>query len=170
MPDPSIRKDQRIIELAQLFKQIGADDPLSWAQSEIEEDIPQLARFVFLRAAWQRVISEDDTNWIDHAIENSVRHPTSPGAGIGPALKNLLNLGASRQDLTELVRVIQFELLFALCNLLDNPGELEPELGDLGWELHEIDQYGHPTQRLVQGLYESVLSMDPTGREMRPRS
>jgi hypothetical protein len=36
-------------ELTALFKKVGARKPEGWARSQIEEGIPQLARFLFLR-------------------------------------------------------------------------------------------------------------------------
>ncbi|MCP4385018.1 MAG: hypothetical protein GY798_27005 [Hyphomicrobiales bacterium] len=45
-------------ELSAIFKALGADDPEGWAGSEIRENIPQLARFLFLRQAWDRIFAE----------------------------------------------------------------------------------------------------------------
>ncbi|MBN2392440.1 MAG: hypothetical protein JXR84_17045 [Anaerolineae bacterium] len=162
--------EQCAAELEETFRRLGAHEPESWARSEIEENIPQLARFLFLRAAWRCVVSEDDNSWIDRAIETSERHPNAPCAGIGPALNRLLAEGVDRQDIVDIVRVKQYETLFDLCYLLDDPGDLEPELEEMHWVLHEVGQNGRLTGRIVQGLYESLLSMDPTGREMCPRS
>src|SRR6478736_3386328 len=36
-------------KLSALFRTLGARDPGAWAQSQIEEGVPQLARFLFLR-------------------------------------------------------------------------------------------------------------------------
>mgnify|MGYP001074943207 CR=1 FL=1 len=53
-------------ELLAIFRKLGADDPESWARSESEEGIPQLARFVFLRQAWRNcVIDDGDLGWIE---------------------------------------------------------------------------------------------------------
>ena len=41
MSEASTSKEQRIAELAEVFRRLGADDPQSWAKSEIEENIPQ---------------------------------------------------------------------------------------------------------------------------------
>jgi hypothetical protein len=38
----------------------------------------------------------------------------------------------------------------------------------VNWELFEVDSTGKPLHP-VDGLHESVLDTDPTGREMRPR-
>ena len=47
-------------ELTALFKKFGARDPTVWAKSQLEEGIPQLQRFLFLRQAWRNVVSEND--------------------------------------------------------------------------------------------------------------
>jgi len=46
--------------LTHLFEVAGAPDPQSWAESELSEDIPQLARFLFLRQAWRLVVADTD--------------------------------------------------------------------------------------------------------------
>jgi hypothetical protein len=52
--------------------------------------------------------------------------------------------------------------------LLDDPGDLEGEVEDVYWGLVEFNENGVPIGPIA-GLHESVLEMDPTGREMRPR-
>jgi hypothetical protein len=42
--------------LTALFEKLGAADPDGWARSQLEEDIPQLARFLFLRQAWRAIV------------------------------------------------------------------------------------------------------------------
>jgi hypothetical protein len=155
-------------ELTALFRKLGAPAPEGWARSQHEEGIDQLARFVFLREAWKGVVSPDDPAWIDKTIENARARPSDPGAGIGPALERLLSVGADREDIHEVVRVMQSELLFSLCYLLGNPGELEPELADLSWRLVRTNHEGE-TIGTIEGLHESVLETEPAGREMRPQ-
>jgi len=62
---------------------------------------------------------------------------------------------------------MQYELLFSLCYLLDDPGDLEDEVRDLSWCLVRLGENGE-ILGAIQALHESVLGMDPTGREMRP--
>ncbi len=62
----------------------------------------------------------------------------------------------------------QAELLFGLCYLLGDPGALEPEIAELGWTLQLLDE-DENMLGAIDGLHESVLQTDPTGREMRPR-
>lgn len=94
--------------------------------------------------------------------------PDAPYAGVGAALSRLRAAGANDQDLTELVRGMQAQLLFSLCCQLDDPGEVEPEVEDVHWALVQINGEGEILGP-ISGLHESVLETDPTGREMRPR-
>lgn len=156
-------------ELSALFRRLGARDPDGWASSQIDEGIPQLARFIFLRQAWRNVVSEDDPAWIDRSIEATRARPDEPFAGVGHALASLRKRGATDRELTDLVRGMQAELLFSFCYLLDDPGELEPDVSHIAWALAQVDDAGNILGS-IGGLHESVLDTDPTGREMRPRS
>jgi hypothetical protein len=63
---------------------------------------------------------------------------------------------------------MQATLLFNLCYLLDEGGDGESEALGVQWGLIQIDPEGRPLEP-ISGLHESVLDMDPTAREMRPR-
>ena len=54
-----------IEKLTALFRKLGAPDPEGWARSQLDEGIDQLARYVFLREAWKRVVPPETANWID---------------------------------------------------------------------------------------------------------
>jgi len=128
-----------------------------------------LARFLFLRQAWRQIVSEGDVTWIDREIQFSKSRPDAPGAGLGLSLSRLLADGAGRDDLTELARTAQWQLLHALCYQLSDPAIEEPELGGVGWGLFEVNEEGK-VGRAIECLHESVLETDPTGREMRPKA
>ena len=155
-------------ELTALFRKLGATDPEGWAHSQIEEGIPQLARFVFLRQAWRQIVSEGDSRWITAAIERAQKRPDEPYAGVGHALERLRARGATDEELTDLVRGMQAQALFSFCYLLADPGDVEPEIHDLEWCLVQVDENGNVLDS-IDALHESVLETDPTGREMRPR-
>jgi hypothetical protein len=154
--------------LAALFRKLGARDPEAWAKSQVEEGIPQLARFLFLRQAWRSVVAEDDPKWIDQAIARATSHPKEPYAGVGISLASLRKRGATDAEITDLVRGMQAEFLFQLCYLLDDRGDVEPDVANVAWALVQTDEDGN-VLNTVAGLHESVLETDPTGREMRPR-
>jgi hypothetical protein len=153
-------------ELTELFRKLGANRPASWAHSQITEGIPQLPRYLFLRQAWRRVVGPDDHSWIS---EMRPKDPNEPGGEFGPAIDRLLAAGARVDDLTTIVRIMQWGLLADLCVLLDDPGgDVESEVSDIWWQLFLIDENDNPVVP-IDGLIESVLDTDPTGREMRPR-
>jgi hypothetical protein len=158
-----------IRKLTALFRKLGAREPESWASSQINDGIDQLARFVFLREAWQRVVPPEDVGWIDDVIASSRARPNDPGSGAGPALTRMLAAGVQREDIHEVVRVMQWEVLAGLCYLLEDPGTLEPEVQDLMWRLVRTDEDDEVVGE-ISGLHESVLETDPSGREMRPRT
>lgn len=114
-------------------------------------------------------MNESDPKWIADAIDHARIHPNDPYAGVGLALVKLKERGATDQEITGLVRGMQAELLFSFCYLLDDPGELEPEVSNVSWALTELDEDGNIVGA-IGGLHESVLETDPTGREMRPQS
>lgn len=164
-------QEQEIKQWTEHFRALGAPDPESWARSQVEEGLPQYARFVFLRTAWQGVVTDGDTTWMDAHIRESERRPRDPGAGIGPALKRLLAAGVSREDITEVARVMQWGVLASIAYQLSDPGVAQypnDETPRVNWTLFEVDEHGQPLHP-IDGLHESVLDTDPTDREMRPK-
>jgi len=151
-------------KLIATFEKLGARDPVEWANSQMREGIPQLARFLFLRQAWKKVLSPAETSWIDSDL---TRDEGGPGGGIVRALRRAQAASVPREDLAEIVRVKQWELLLQLCYLLDDPQIEDADIQDVAWGLFQIDEDGKPGQR-ISGLHESLLETDPTGREMRP--
>jgi hypothetical protein len=159
--------------LRSIFQALGASPPESWARSEVEENIPQLAIFLFLRAAWKCVVPDNDPSWI-HEARMPPEHPNAPGAGLGPALDRLIAKGADLRDINAVVRNMQYALLFNLCRLTEDWTQgredlprVSAELDSVRWALFEIDEEQRPLRKIAC-IHESVLSMDPTGREMRP--
>lgn len=165
--DVAAKLDERS-DLTELFRVLGAPHPEGWAASQVEEGIPQLHRFLFLRQAWKAIYSENSTSWTDAAIMNAQRRPDAPYAGMGTALATLRTKCISDDEIADLVRDAQAELLFQLCYLLEDPDLTEEGATDVGWGLFTVSEDGTPGEPIV-GLHESVLDTDPTGREMRPR-
>jgi hypothetical protein len=127
---------------------------------------PTAARYLFLRQAWRSVVGPDDQSWMS---EWRSKNPNAPGGALGPAMDRILAAGAQAEDLTTVVRVMQWRLLAALCVLLDDPHIPENEVSDIWWRLFLVDEDGKPVVP-IDALIGSVLETDPTGREMRPSS
>jgi hypothetical protein len=154
-------------ELTAVFTQLGAADPDEWAESEIAEGIPQLARFLFLKGCWDQIESDGDTQWIENTITNIPEGSSDPFAGTAHALRRLLAAGAAPEDITEVVRGVQAELLSGICYQLDDSDSVTGN-DFVSWGLFELDENEQP-KRAIGGLHESVLETDPTGREMCPK-
>jgi hypothetical protein len=147
----------RAESLRDVFAAAGADEPESWARSEVSEDIAQLTRFLFLRAVWRRMESV-----VQDAMSST--HASS-----------LIAAGADAGSLDSLVKSAIYDLAFNLCYLIDEPdGTTWMEGGvrrsdvaerDRRWELREITPDASLTGRDVGGLHESLLETDPSGRE-----
>jgi hypothetical protein len=165
MPFRDVDPDE-LRSLTEVFRRAGATDAESWAHSQLAEGIPQLAIFSFAKALWNGVTPENDDKWIDQEIEWAKSRPHDPCAQGGPALAEMLAKGVSRQAITDLVRVFQYSALYHACSILD--GSRVEDVPITEWTLHQVDEDGKPVT-IIQGLHEVLLSMDPTGREMRPR-
>lgn len=161
-----------LANLTARFIAAGARDPEGWARSQLAEGIPQLARYLALKDAWAEVIGDGDHKWIDSAVRQSAANPEEPYAGVGHALKRLLAAGASREDLAEVVRGMQAQLLFHLLYTFtagDHPRTSDTEFEGLAWSLRAVDRDSGKQVYELSALHESMLELDPTGREMRPR-
>ncbi len=119
--------------------------------------------FFFLGKQWKLVANIGDDDWIKKEV---ARELGSPSGAIGPALQRILAHGASEDDLTTIVSVMQWELLFGFCYLHDDPGLLELEVKDIAWRLFQVDRHDQPIA-VIGDLHESVLETDPMGKEMR---
>jgi hypothetical protein len=139
---------ERARTLLDALGRLGCPDPDGWVRSEVTEHIPQAARYRFLHTLWPRLIDAWQTG-----IDNI------------PAAQRALRAGADRDDLARLARAVAFETVFGLLYHLDDddPDELADALP--AWRLVETGPDGAPTGRTVEGLYESLLGLDPSGRE-----
>ena len=156
-------------DLISIFRTLGANDPESWANSEVDENIPQLARFMFLKGAWQLVVSDEDTSWIASLLQNVPSGSSDPFADAAHSIRAMLDAGVSKSVIARLVRAVQSEFLSDLCYMMDDPGSIEGNDECVDWSLIENDDDGNPG-RIINGLHESVIETDPTGRECRPKT
>ncbi|WP_157420153.1 hypothetical protein [Actinomadura kijaniata] len=139
------------IALRNRFARLGADRPEEWAQSELFEHLPQLARFLLLRRLWNEAIN----SWENQgAVENV------------PAAARLLAAGADRADVVLTMRAAAFEAVFATLTAIDEGGSTAPGDQPLpGWSLHETDAVDHHTRQRLGGLHESLGETDPSGHQ-----
>ena len=153
-------------DLVNIFRELGAANPEGWAESQVAEGTPQLARFLFLKGCWDNIVKDGDIGWIDRQIQSTPDDSKAPFSGVAHALRRLLESGAKPEDITELVRGMQAEFLFSICHQLDDPDSVEGNQY-VNWGLCQLDENDRLID-FIDGLHESVLGTDPTGREMCP--
>lgn len=135
----------------------------SWAKSEKRG--PFVARYLFLKGLSGCTISEND-RW-----QKQWARADDP---VPAAIQRMLDKGIDPADLTDVVRAMQVETLFNVCQLLDSASHgLEDEQAQIPenveWRLAEYDGEKEVLGREMPDLHESFHSMDPTGREGEPR-
>ena len=108
-------------ELTLLFEKLGASEPEDRARSQTEEGINQLGRYLFLRQAWRSIVDENDHSWIEAELSWSTENRGATGSGIGPALQRLMDRGVNPQDITDVVRVMQYKFTFSPLLLVKRP-------------------------------------------------
>ena len=164
MPIPTTKS-----ELVTIFGCLGAAAAESYADCELRDGI-QLLRYLFLHHAWKYVVADGDSQWIDDAIDHASKRPCEPYAGLGHALARFRAAGMADDDLTEMARCLQAQMLFHVAYALEADTRFAPPLDDVAWGLFQIDEQGCPFGDRIAALHESVLETDPTRREMRPKN
>jgi hypothetical protein len=127
------------------FEALGAA-AAAWARSETEKGLPQLARYTLLRALWPAAID----SWAQPGAVDQL-----------PAARRLLDTGTDRDEVARLAQTVAYEAVFAVLAALDDGADV---LGP-GWTLVEGDTDGTPTGRVLAGLHEDLLAVDPSGHD-----
>jgi hypothetical protein len=118
------------------FGALGVTDPVNLIESEVMEDLPQLARFVLLRSLWHGAVD----GW------------TEPGSlDQLPAAQRLLAAGSDREDLVRLVRAVAYEAVFATLDELNAGGDVNVSGAEAGWVVMEPGEDGSPSGRALSG-------------------
>ncbi|PRY44884.1 hypothetical protein [Umezawaea tangerina] len=141
-----------------------------------DDDWPRHARSRFLAELWRLVVDEDDEVDGTPAWVESWSRGTPPGAvpehPTAAALHRILARGVDPDDLTDVVRAMQHEVVGNVCLLLDDPALLgvapDEDRAGIGWELTAV-RSAPPDRRPMGDLHAAVDEHDPTGRAGEPR-
>ncbi|KAA2252575.1 hypothetical protein F0L68_35265 [Solihabitans fulvus] len=133
----------------------------------------QRARESFVDTLWSLVVDEDGhTDGHPSWIESRLRE-WPDGDATSTALHRLLASGVDPDDLTDVVRQLQHELLYNLCQLIDDPGllgigldEERPDAAEFAWELTAVREQERVP---IEALHASLDERDPSGRGGEPR-
>jgi hypothetical protein len=143
-------------ELTDVFRKLGCPDPEVWANSQIDEGINQLGRYLFIRDAWAEAVPFEATDWIDNVLMNC-----PADTSLGASWRRVLASGAQRIDIAAIVRAAQGEMIFSICSNIDDPDDHDdPDRPPIRWSLFETDAEGTPVAE-IGFLHEDVLELDP---------
>lgn len=149
-----------------IFRQLGVKDAEAWAKGESEDDEPALVRFLFLKALWDNVVGDDDA-WMKEWADP--KHP------IPAAIQRMLGKGIDPDDLTDVVRDMQIDVLFNACVSLSDSShgveELQKNIPEaIDWCLAEHDVANAKAGRIAgTDIHGEFYDFDPTGRRGEPR-
>jgi hypothetical protein len=126
---------------------------------------------IFLRGVWKSVPDEDDLAWVARIAE--VPLSGKPLGDYGVRVKRMRDCGLTNYEIARFAEIVGYETAFGiLYHLGDSSASYEDfadEQTELAWGLFLVDEDTDAPTEAVGGLQELILSMDPSGREMRPR-
>lgn len=144
------------------------------------EGWPVHAHESFVNALWSLVVDEDGyadgrPEWIEAWLRGHQQRSVPDGA-VPAALHRILACGVDPADLTDVVRALQHDLIYNVCQLIDDPVLLGIGLDEddsagteFGWELVAFHAE-RPAERAPINYLHSVLDEhDPSGRGGEPR-
>ena len=126
---------------------------------------------IFVRGMWMTVLSEEDVTWVSRMSELPLKN--EPLGDYGALIKRMLDCGVSEYEIARFAKIVSYETAFGIAYLLEDPAAgfqatSNPE--NVSWALYRTDEVTDQPIEPLTGLRELVLGMDPSGREMRPRS
>src|SRR5260221_11282003 len=93
-----------------------------------------MTQYEFLERLWKEVIRcGADGEWIDSAIKSAAKSKTMGDRRLGELLQGLIDKGAGKQEIVELLEIDRRETVFSVIHMIEEDG-LEPE----AWQgIHE---------------------------------
>ncbi|HEJ9629280.1 hypothetical protein [Proteus terrae] len=151
-------ENSRFKDLCEQLKAAGATNPKSWANSELQENIPQFARFLVLKGLTD----------IYHDVEGNLSEIESYSDEATEAHQKLASQ-FDEQELKELLHFYGKSIIGKVIDMLDQ-GYLYDVNDNVGWSLMELDNKGTTTDRLIQGLHEDFLEFEESELDLNTKA
>ncbi len=131
-------------ELTERLRSRGLEEPEIWADSELQEDLAQTARFLFLHALGRR---------LDYSVDPAL-----------DAVEKVRVEGGTREEMRRVLQSALYDIVFDFVYLLDEADGTthtdEPRFDvapdEPRWALMELSPEGEVTGGVVSGLHESL--------------
>ena len=143
--------------IGRLLAALGAEDPHGWAESEVEETLPQLARYRLLRA-----LSQDIEAW-DTASVASLRDRSMAGEA-----RATDPVAEAAWIARAVARETVFGVLYRLADSDALPTALRQQMP--GWVLMETTPAGELTHRVLDALHEDLDTLDSPAEAPRSKT
>ncbi|OJJ14635.1 hypothetical protein BKI52_42155 [marine bacterium AO1-C] len=141
----------KLEDLLDRLEKAGAKKPLDWALSNVEESIPQFARFLMLKGLFE-IIEDIEGNMgfaedVDESYEDDIEE-----------VSNQLKTAIGEDGLNKFLKSYTKGVMWQVINLIDE-GNYNTN-GDPGWVLKEVNSEGKITGKNVGGLHESFVDFE----------
>ncbi|MEQ5393350.1 hypothetical protein EHE21_17425 [Proteus sp. GOKU] len=151
-------ENSRFKDLCEQLKAAGATNPKSWANSELQENIPQFARFLVLKGLTD----------IYRDVEGNLSEIESYSDEATEVHQKLASQ-FDKQELKELLHFYGKSIIGKVIDMLDQ-GYLYDVNDNVGWSLMELDNKGTTTDRLIQGLHEDFLEFEESELDLNTKA
>jgi hypothetical protein len=156
-------------DLIEAFRALGAADPEALASSQLDDRVPELHRFAFLKRLWDQVADTQSTKWIEQTIDQAKGlGEDDPQSAAAPALQRMIAAGIDPNDILKVVWCAQAEMIYNIAFQLDDPEFAVAQLPQHGgmqeedalWGLFTVNEDGKP-RHLLEGFHEIWASIVP---------
>jgi hypothetical protein len=147
-------------ELVEQFRALGAEDPESWARSQISENIPQLARFLVL----DRVRRECFEKWYARdALNSAARYDND----FEDLLGQLREHGVRDDTIAALAHAVARQTAMDVVYIIDEGHDPNAPRHTPSWSLQETDAKGEPMDGASAACTKASVSLMSGGGENR---
>lgn len=126
----------------------GAKNPLSWANSEVNEKIPQFGRFLVLKSLFE----------ITKSTEDNISMATDFDDDFEDKFEEIKEQ-IGQEKLIDFLKSYSKGIIYNLIELLDE-GNREVDRDKISWTLMKTDENFEPTGQIIQGLHEDFLEFE----------
>lgn len=126
----------------------GAKNPLSWANSEVSEKIPQFGRFLVLKSLFDIAKStEDNISMAGDFVEDFKEKFAEINEKVG------------QEKLFDFLTSYSKGIIYNIIELLDE-GNRDVDRDKISWMLMKTDENFEATGQIIQGLHENFLEFE----------
>lgn len=144
-------KKKKFVELANKLYDAGAVNPVSWASSEVNENIPQFGRFLVLKNLF------DIFRNTELALEDAVMY----GDDVEEKTEKIKSI-LGEESLNDFLQAYGRAIITSVIDLFDE-GNRNMEEDGVSWYLSETDGDGEPTGRIIEALHEDAEEFNEEG-------